>query len=389
MHREPPGLKEPVRRPVRGFTVVELLVSAAIVLSVMGVALVVLAQGRDSLERDGTGIESAQRLRAGLEVLTHDVGLAGAGPEADSWSLSLAHAAPAVELLRPTGVGAADGERFQALRVISAPRDAAHGRLADSGGSGAALRLAPPPECPALPACGFQAGMTVIVYDGSGAFDLATVSAVDPALASIAVDPPVGRVYPGGAIVSEVGVSMFEVDVAADGSGRLMRRTTGAAQPMVDAVVAFTVAALGEATPPSPGRGPRSPPTYGPVPPLPGIDDPRDPWAAGENCTMTRDADGAPLARLPALAGSGALIALGPAQLDDGPWCPASGGGVYDADLFRLRRLDLRLRVESAAARLRGPASALFTRGGHGRPTTWVPDLELRVSVTLPNLMRR
>lgn len=372
----------------KGFTIVELLVSAAIVIGVMGVALVVVGQARDALDRDGMGIESAQRLRAGLEALVHDVRTAGAGPEADTTSVSLGHAVPVVEFLRPAGVGAAAGERFQALRVMSAPREAAHGRLADPGG-GAALRLAPPPACPALPACGFQQGMTVAVYDGSGVFDLATVQAVDAPSSAITVHPPVGRTYPAGSIVSEVAVSTFDVDVAADGSGRLMRNTSGAAQPIVDAVVAFTVEAFGDAIPPLPGRGPRSPPTYGPVPPLPGVDDPRDAWAAGENCTMTIGADGLAAPRLPAWGDAGAQIALGPSRLDDGPWCPAAGGGVYDADLYRLRRVDLRLRVESAAAHLRGPAGTIFTRGGHGRPTSWVPDLELRVSLTLANIARR
>ena len=160
----------------------------------------------------------------------------------------------------------------------------------------------------------------------------------------------------------------------------------GLAQPVVDAVVAFDVEVFGDAVPPTPGRHPESPPTYGPLPPAASVDDGREPFGPGENCTLARDAAGSLVARLPMLGAAGTLVPLRPPQLRDGPWCAGPENGVYDADLFRIRRLDVRLRVESAAARLRGPAGLLFTRAGHGRAPSWVRDLELRFSLTPPNL---
>lgn len=373
----------------KGFTVVELVVSTGIIVAVMGVALVVVGQARDALDRDGIGVEAAQRLRAGLNVLERDIRAAGAGPEADAAGIALGHSLPVVEPLRLGGLPASD-DAFSALRVLTAPAGAAHGRLAAPAAPGQPLSLSPPPACPALPACGFRAGVAVAIYDGSGAFDLAAVDQVDAGSWSVVVEPPISRPYEAGAVVSEIAIATFGVQADPDGTGRLLRRTGGGAvQPIVDHVVSFSVDAFGDAAPPWPGRGPESPPTYGPIPPAPEADDPRDPWAAGENCTIARGPDGVSVARLPLLGDAGASIVLGPTQLRDGPWCPGAAGAAYDADLFRLRRVDLRLRVEAASARVRGPAGPLFSRGGHGRAATWVPDLELRVSLSPPNMGRR
>lgn len=373
-----------------GFTIVELLVSAAITLVVMGVALVIVGQARDALDRDGMGLDAAQRLRAGLDVVDRDVRRAGAGPEADTALVALAHALPVVELLAPSASVPGEGERFGALRVTAVPLGGAYGKLASRIVPGSAIRLRSPPDCPALPACGFREGTTIVIYDGSGAFDRVEVTGIDPASWSIVVSPAVSREYLANTMVSEIEASTFNVEMDAAGTGRLMRHTAaGAAQPIVDHVVSFSVEAFAEATPPSPGRTPRSPPTYGPVPPPPEIDDPRDAWSAGENCTIALGSDGLPAARLPPLGTVGELVALGASGLRDGPWCLGASGVDYDADLFRVRRVDIKLRVEASAARLRGPANPMFSRAGYGQPTAWSPDLELRLSVSPPNLGRR
>jgi hypothetical protein len=82
------------------------------------------------------------------------------------------------------------------------------------------------------------------------------------------------------------------------------------------------------------------------------------------------------------------LVPLEPATFTDGPWCPdAVNPNRFDADLLRIRRIVVTLRVESAAASLRGPAGPLFARGGtastaHGL----VPDQEIRFDVTPRNM---
>ena len=117
-------------------------------------------------------------------------------------------------------------------------------------------------------------------------------------------------------------------------------------------------------------------------------------YPAGENCTFLVD----PLSehqvpRLPVLdAGGGvtALVKLTSAQLTDGPWCPdPTNANRWDADLLRIRRIGVTLRVQSANAALRGPAGVLFTHGGTSRNgNRWLPDQQITFQVTPRNLGR-
>jgi prepilin-type N-terminal cleavage/methylation domain-containing protein len=59
-------------------------------------------------------------------------------------------------------------------------------------------------------------------------------------------------------------------------------------------------------------------------------------------------------------------------------------GTDSNPDLIRVRRVDLRLRVEAASDALRGPAGPFFRRSGtatHG--ASWIRDIELQVAVAL------
>jgi len=126
--------------------------------------------------------------------------------------------------------------------------------------------------------------------------------------------------------------------------------------------------------------------SYGPAPPDAGVDDPRDLWAAAENCVFA-DAGG-PIPRLPRLAASSSPVILEAAQLRDGPWCPDGAHAVrFDADLLRIRRVRLRLRVQVAVAAMRGPAGRLFARGGGSSSSElFAPDQQILLDVTPRNL---
>ena len=55
---------------------------------------------------------------------------------------------------------------------------------------------------------------------------------------------------------------------------------------------------------------------------------------------------------------------------------------VHGPDPLHVVRVDLRLRLETASAAMRGPAGYLFRRGGTSqRAHQWVPDVELRTSI--------
>jgi len=74
--------------------------------------------------------------------------------------------------------------------------------------------------------------------------------------------------------------------------------------------------------------------------------------------------------------------------LTDGPWCPtAASENRWDADLLRIRKIVATVRVQAAAAALRGPASALFSTAGSSTSSDrWVPDQEIRFEVSPRNL---
>ena len=157
----------------------------------------------------------------------------------------------------------------------------------------------------------------------------------------------------------------------------------GPEQPVLQHVVGFEVHMMATSSAPVSVDG--STTTYGPTPPLAGIDDPRDIWGPGENCTFLRDADGHLIPRLPS---TGALLAaLSFSSLVDGPWCADALDPLrYDADLLRVRLVELRLRVEAASAVWRGPVARLFRRPGSERNAArWVPDVEIRAVVRLRN----
>jgi prepilin-type N-terminal cleavage/methylation domain-containing protein len=158
--------------------------------------------------------------------------------------------------------------------------------------------------------------------------------------------------------------------------------------PVVDNVVALAFEYYADARPPT-MRKPLAAPvgpwtTYGPAPSAVAV----APFAAGENCAFANDGSPDPVPRLSSFgASSDGLVKLAAAQLTDGPWCPDDGAvEKWDADLLRIRRVAVTLRVQAAVASLRGPAGLLFTHGGTARSSTWVPDQEIRFDVAPRNL---
>lgn len=114
--------------------------------------------------------------------------------------------------------------------------------------------------------------------------------------------------------------------------------------------------------------------TYGPIPPPPGRDDPTDAWGPGENCTFAM-VDGAPAARLPPLAVDPLPLRLAPELLTDGPWCPDGAHEErFDADLLRIRRVRVALRVQAPRS-FRGASGLLFLHAGTAATAArYVPD---------------
>ena len=108
--------------------------------------------------------------------------------------------------------------------------------------------------------------------------------------------------FDAGAVVASAVTTTYGLRPESDGSQRLVRTSTGGVeQPVLQHVVGFEVHAMAT-TAPVPGQLDDPHPSYGPIPPLTGIDDPRDSWGPGENCMFMRDGDGRLVARLPSTA---------------------------------------------------------------------------------------
>src|SRR5262249_23428185 len=146
--------------------------------------------------------------------------------------------------------------------------------------------------------------------------------------------------------------------------------------------------------------------TYGPVPPTPnaigvgclgtffGVNCTNAatpfPFGPGINCIFDFvggvHVANAAMRQLNAPAGSSTdMVPLNDATYNpnifaDGPWCPSvNAPHKYDADLMRIRKVRVTLRLQAALASLRGPASALFRIGGTAvTGDRMVPDQEVR-----------
>jgi hypothetical protein len=197
---------------------------------------------------------------------------------------------------------------------------------------------------------------------------------------------PVEAVARGVVMPSEI--RSYHLKQDSEGIWQLMQYDGHASdQPAVEDVIALRVEYFGDAEPPVASITERGDVrvTYGAVPPPLSVDDPGDSWGAGENCTIA-NAGGQYTARLQTIGPPGITL-LSPAVLVDGPWCPdASHAFRFDADLLRVRRVRVHVRLQ-ASRPFRGLAGSLFTNGGSaGDPWRYVPDEAVTLDIAPRNV---
>jgi hypothetical protein len=389
-----------VLRRGEGFSLLEVVIATGLMLLVTASVVTMMHQAQGSFSAEPEVVDEQQRLRVAAGTLSKDLIMAGAGAYLGTQAGSLIYYFAPVLPFRQGATGEDPVGTFATDRItlLFVPPTTAQSTLsADLTPASLTLEVATESDCPQnVNLCGFAKDMSVLVYDDGGHYDMFTITSVTGSSAQMAINKPsdATTTYKVGAKVVEAASHTYylktdnvtQIDQLMHYDG-----TTNAGVPVVDHVVGLTFDYYGEPNPPAlkkPVSDPTGPwTTYGPKPPALGAKPTAYP--AGENCTFMIDDSGQQVPRLTDLGGGyPALVKLTQAQLTDGPWCPdATSVNRWDADLLRIRKVAVTLRVESAAAALRGPASALFTHGGTSRGgSQWVPDQEIRFQVAPRNL---
>jgi prepilin-type N-terminal cleavage/methylation domain-containing protein len=350
-------------RETRGFSLIEVLIATAISLAATLLACQLAAGAQANWRANGARADLQQRARAVADMLTRALLEAGGGPLAGEASGPLLRHIPAV-LPRRIGIRGADpfdAFRSDAFTTIHVLAETAHATLAIPAGPGATvLELAAVAGC-VNPTCGFSDGATALVLDPSGAYDIYTVTTVSGAELTVRErGPGSGRSHAAGSPVLSIDSSSFFVDPA---SATLHRYDGDSSDlPAIDDVVGLGVRYYGAVLPP-----------LWPMPP-----------ACQANCLY--DATGSYQAALmPTLAGVAGLVEIDAALLTDGPWC-GSGGTLFDADLLRVRRLRVDIRLQASDPAARGRDRGRFLNPGTSRSeTTQVADVTVSIDVAPRN----
>ena len=382
---------------MNGFTFVELLVAMAITLIVTAATLSFMGPAHDAFQTQPETADLQQRVRTGIDALQRDLLMAGAGMYAAGSVGPLHRVLAPVMPYRAFG-GSPDTARgtyfrTDAISILFVPSTASQTTLAAPMEPGAIdVGIENPATCPEptlSQVCGLVVGDQLLVFDAQGQWDVLTVDRVGSGSTLTLKGAAPVRGYDAGASVTAARAVMYALRAdPASGAFQLVR-ADGAdpAQPVLDHVVTLALRYFAEPNPPrivdEAAAMPRA--SYGPSPPP--FDQSLVAWPAGENCTFAV-VDGRHESRLSTLGEPRALVEIAPALLTDGPWCPDDGArNRFDADLLRIRRVRLTLRVQAALATLRGPAGALFTNGGLARAAgRVVPDLEVQLDITPRNM---
>ena len=400
----PPRPEEGIAPGEGGFSLIELLISVSIMLVVTAGVFGLMNPAQGSFAAQPEVSDMQQRLRVASDTLYKDLIMAGAGAYSGSNVGTLNNFFAPILPLRSGSINddPPGTYRTDTVTLYYVPTTAGQTTVSQSmPGTSTELKVdTNQPNCPndsngnKKNLCGFEEGQKVLVYDDSGNYAAYTITQVQQSAGHLQVDKggDTGWVPPVGAkVVTAYAATYYLKSDNANGVYQLMYYDGGTNPdiPVADNVVGLTFEYYGDPQPPqmrkalSDATGPWT--TYGPKPSAAVV----APYAAGENCIFVNDGSPTPAPRLTALgaAGSG-LVKLTQAQLSDGPWCPNSTRAMrWDADLLRIRKVSVTVRVQAALAALRGPAGALFSHGGSSRGgNKWLPDQEVRFQVTPRNL---
>jgi hypothetical protein len=352
-------------RSQAGYSLVEMLVSAAIMLTVTGSIFALVAPSQGTSQAAPEVADLQQRMRVGADTLFKELVMAGAGPYQGPTTGSLVNFFAPI-LPRRTGrlnADPVDTVRTDTITLTYVPNT--YSQTFISGPmppNSSEIKVDPQPNCPRKdPVCDFKAGDSVIIFDSSGNFDTFEITHVQSDAAHLQHrGQGFNHQYERGAPVTQV----VSYTLYLDRNTNQLRRYNGGADdvPIVDNVVDLLFEYFGDPNPPT---TPKPPP-------------------AVANCLYDAMGNYLNPGQLP--ADHGGLAALTPAMLGDGPWCGA-GGNAFDVDLLRVRKIRVTARMQAADPQFRGTDPAFFRNPGQSEGGgKLIPDYQVSFEVTPRNL---
>lgn len=216
-----------------GYSIVELVIASAIMITVSGAVLGLVRDGVAGAPVIEETTDLHQRGRVSTNALAAELRAAAAGTPSGALSNYFASIEPR-RLDDPPGSAAATS-----LTVRYVPAGGAHSRLVQPLEPGVPAAIIDAAGCPAATtACGFVAGTRAVVFDDIGHADFLVVDAIGPGILTV-TDAAGGRTvtYPAGAEIAEAVQAAFFVDPAT----RQLRRQEGTGSLVVaDNVVSLT-----------------------------------------------------------------------------------------------------------------------------------------------------
>lgn len=210
----------------RGFSLVELVVTTALVIVIAATVAALSSPLRRAFERGLSADESTARARTALHTIVAEVQNAGSGILIGPTTATLEDLIPMITLVSPSMV---------AVARASGPQ----GLLRDAVDAGVTrLRVDHDRPCSEQDAtCGIRANDIIAIFDTTNG-ETARVAGVDGGAATLHVAMPLLHAFDRGAVIAAIEQRTFFVN-----DGQLLRVSSGGAQqPIADRVRSFSAA---------------------------------------------------------------------------------------------------------------------------------------------------
>jgi hypothetical protein len=336
-----------------------------LLLIVTGAAFSLVNPGTVASQAQPEAMDMQQRARIGSDLLFRDLFMAGAGVYLGPKSGALTnYFAPIIP--RKMGFQNPDAwnvARTDAVTISYIPNTYSQTTIRDPMPlPSSELKVEDMPNCPkGEPLCGFKDGMTLLIFDEEGHWDFFTVTNVQDEAGHLNHhQQDLSYAYQPGAVVTQAESHMYYYDAA----NRQLRHYDGYQTdvPVVDNVVGVRFDYYGDPLPPT-----RPKPSLGVA-----------------NCLYSTT--GTYIAGMPTLTTQGGSLAELPISiLNDGPWC-GNNANRFDADLLRVKKVKVTLRVQASQAQFRGSGADFAVAGTNNSAIKSLPDYTVTFEVTPRNI---